>query len=104
MKPIQVLITEEEHKKLKIIAATEGTTISSMVRSVLFGKNGLSTSEELDKPTFRDVVDGTPKGQEAVRKAVVASIKDQNAVSKKLCKHGALPSLCKFAPAGKVCK
>ena len=43
----------------------------------------LNTSEPPQDTTIQDVVDGTPKGQEAVRKAMELSIQDQNGMTRK---------------------
>ena len=35
IKPVQVIVTEEQHKRLRIRAAMEGTSVSELVRARL---------------------------------------------------------------------
>ena len=64
----------------------------------------------MSKVTLRDIVDGTPKGQKAVDKAIKQSIQDQNEMSKKAKnspsknKVSAAPTIVSIKPSKKNTK
>lgn len=49
LKPVGVVVTEEERKRLKMLAAVEGKTVSSFIRDLLLQHTHLSDDSFFEK-------------------------------------------------------
>lgn len=90
MKRLNIELTEDEHKAIKLRAITEGLTITELVKKMVAG--GVAIKED---PVVNIPIKETPKkiGENS-----------WGIANSRLCSHGAFPDYCKHASPGKPCK